>query len=89
MIWIPESELERIKKFEEDFNLMMLGLKEIPPPTPLSEQFVYVNCAYPYGICMERRSDKQIFELLDYGIPDLEKPVNRSYFERYSTGFDL
>lgn len=90
--WIPESEMalyEKLQKeMEQDFWEFVLGIKPIPE-RDLTQEFVFVNLSCYPGLGMERKSDKQIFEMSEMGVPDLSKPVNRKYFERYSRGMDI
>ena len=87
--WFPESEkiaMEKLKKeLDEMFDLALFGKL---PVSKDQERFIFVICKSPYGLCMERQSDNQIFEWIDYKV-DLTKPVDRKYFKRYATGHDL
>lgn len=90
--WIPESELLLYKKYQEEFEKeyweILLELKPLLVED-LTQKFFFVNLTCSPGLGMERQSDKQIFEMSEIGVPDLSKPIDRKYFERYSRGMDL
>lgn len=89
MCWIPEEEQKLFNEMEKEWYQMLLGAIPIPEQEPLHEKFIFVQCSAPYYTCMERQSDKQIFEMSEMGKPDLTKPLDRKYFERYSRGMDI
>lgn len=89
MVWIPEAEQKLMDELQREYDLILLGLIPISEPEPLDQKFIFVECFDPYYTCMERQSDKQIFEMLKMGEPDLSKPVDRKFFNRYSRGMDL